>query len=628
MKAGITTALLATAIVGVFGAAEAQAPRKDAIWARTTFAPITLNGVLSEPGWAVAESMVIRYAQDTGVPGSGWKSEGGVNPANPTHATLKFLVEGNYLYLGARIRDTSIGGSKDFNRFDGLLMGLKDHASDGAPKPVSEYMYAWWNPLSVDPQPVGQMPAFIGRWATWPPYTARTPEQIANWNAVTVLQGQSNTDIGTDTQYTIEMRFNLTPMGYDVTTPHGDIIEWNVSVYDCDNFWPLNAGTFSSNRVWWQGPWGNDVHYNQVRIWANPSVNTGSGPVPTIMPEVVVPNAAGYALPTINGTLTEPVWADIPGIDIRYGDAALRQTYAGVGPFRAGQYQPPVNGGTAAVLDPGDATVKMFHEGDFLYLGFDVRDQVVQYHPSFDRWDGFLVSINDRGAVGPDNNLIGRRISFQVGPTGAVQDHDYLSTLILDGGASVATALKPGTTVDTLGLSADVGYTAELRIDLKKLGYPAGLGDRALFIGVNLLDGDSFTPFTDSYGTRTWWNREYEGTCCPSWTHLSTTQLVSGVEDGIPAPALEMARSYPNPSTHPTLSYALSEASDVTLEVFDVQGRRIERRALGVQPIGAQELSYDGSGLEAGLYLYRLIVLDPQSGAARQEIQGRMVIVP
>ncbi len=57
--------------------------------------------------------------------------------------------------------------------------------------------------------------------------------------------------------------------------------------------------------------------------------------------------------------------------------------------------------------------------------------------------------------------------------------------------------LKPGTTVDTTGLSPDQGYTAELAFDLTKLGYPAGSGRRALFLGSELLDGDSFTPFTD-----------------------------------------------------------------------------------------------------------------------------------
>ena len=33
-----------------------------------------------------------------------------------------------------------------------------------------------------------------------------------------------------------------------------------------------------------------------------------------------------------------------------------------------------------------DATVQIFFKGDFLYFGFDVRDQVVQFHADFNRW--------------------------------------------------------------------------------------------------------------------------------------------------------------------------------------------------------------------------------------------------
>ena len=44
---------------------------------------------------------------------------------------------------------------------------------------------------------------------------------------------------------------------------------------------------------------------------------------------------------------------DLPAMD----DDELRQTYDGVGPYRSGQYQPPVHGDEAFVVDPGDATV-------------------------------------------------------------------------------------------------------------------------------------------------------------------------------------------------------------------------------------------------------------------------------
>jgi len=75
-----------------------------------------------------------------------------------------------------------------------------------------------------------------------------------------------------------------------------------------------------------------------------------------------------------------------------------------------------------------------------------------------------------------DHQLLGRRLSFQVAQDGTAQPQDYLLSLVTNGWAQVALQLKGGTTVDTLGASPDSGYTAELCVDLKGLGYPAGLG--------------------------------------------------------------------------------------------------------------------------------------------------------
>jgi hypothetical protein len=627
MKTQLLTPLLILAAVVSAVPAWGQLPREDTIWARTIPTPLNLDGVLNEAAWAGAESIRVQYAQDSGIPGSGWKSEGGVLPGNPTNATLKFLVHNDQFYVGAIIRDQSVGGSRDFNRFDGMLMALKDHLDPAAPKPPSEYFYAWWYPTLTDPQPPGQSPAFIGRWAPWPPGSPRTPEQIQNWDARTVVHGLSNSDATVDTDYVVEMRFDLSAMGYDVTRPEGDTIEWNISLYDCDWFWPLDPVRFSSNRVWWQSPWGNTGWYNEVRVMARPSVNLFSGPVPSVGPELLVPHAETFATPTIDGDLTEPVWVYAPRFDIRYGDDALRASYPGVSRYRAGQYQPEVNGGFAQVLDPADATVKYFYKGDILYLAFEVRDQVVQFHANFDRWDGVLVTPDEYEDRGPDNQLIGRRLSFQVGANGEAIAHDYLATLIAEGGASVAMNLMPGTVVDTLGQTADTGYRAEMAIDLTHLGYPAGLGDRRIFFGINLLDGDSFTPYTDSYGTRTWWWREYEGTCCVPWGHLDPDLSVTAIEEtAIGSPSRAAVRNHPNPGGSTTISYDLAEEARAALDVFDVQGRLVARQDLGLQAAGKQDTFFNGTNLESGLYFYRLRFLDPATGQTRTILSGKMTL--
>ena len=213
-------------------------------------------------------------------------------------------------------------------------------------------------------------------------------------------------------------------------------MEWNISVYDCDWFWPINVNTFSSNRVWWQGPWGNTSWYNEVRIHARPDVTTTSGPAPQIAPEMVIPELA--AVPVIDGALNEPVWSgpDVYSFDIRWDDDALRASYDGVGPYRAGQFQPTVNGGEAFVLDPPDATVKMYHRGDMLYMGFDVRDRWCSSTRTSTAGTASSSRVDDRTARGSDNTLLGKRLSFQVGAGGVAVAQDDLLSLVTDGKAA------------------------------------------------------------------------------------------------------------------------------------------------------------------------------------------------
>lgn len=634
MKFRVTALLLAGALLGSVLPSYGQAARQDVIWARSTAgAHITMDGRLNETVWAKAESMIVKYRVNAGNPGSGWKEEGGILAKDSTLATLKFLTDGDTLWLGAYVRDKSIGGSDVFNRFDGLLMALKDHVTLNRPAGPDEYFYSWWWQGNPNSTAVGKLPAFAGKWAKPYPDSARTLEQITNWNATTLVDGITNSDTLTDVGYTVEMKFSLLPEGYTVTAPAGDVVEWNVSIYDNDYYWPLNVSKFSSNRTWWESPWGNAYWYSEVQIHCRPDVTVNSGAVPTVQPDLRIANAGSYAPPTIDGALTDAVWNVAPQFDIRYGDDALRNTYPGVGPWRSGQYQPSVNGGNAAILDPADATVKMVFKADSLYLGFDVRDQVVQYVNSWDRQDGFTITLVDPSKKGADNQLYTRRLTMVVGSDGKALALDQLigvrDTL---GAARLAIQLKPGTTVDTLGLSADTGYTGELALDLHKLGYASGLGDGTLWIGIDLLDGDSFTPFTDSYGTRTWWFRESEGQCCPPWAYMDPSYTLTAAGDpadanGAPKFALRgVAKNPVPPAVTPTIRYSLAQAGDVTLDVYDVKGRLVATRNLGVQNPGEQMTFVYRHGWPAGVYAFRLTQTEHASKKTMGTLSGKFIL--
>ncbi|MCX6641510.1 MAG: T9SS type A sorting domain-containing protein [bacterium] len=65
--------------------------------------------------------------------------------------------------------------------------------------------------------------------------------------------------------------------------------------------------------------------------------------------------------------------------------------------------------------------------------------------------------------------------------------------------------------------------------------------------------------------------------------------------------------AYPNPfNPTTTIRYELRAASGVTLEVFNVEGRVVGVQHVEPLQSGAHEITFDGSGLPSGVYLYKL----------------------
>jgi len=89
--------------------------------------------------------------------------------------------------------------------------------------------------------------------------------------------------------------------------------------------------------------------------------------------------------------------------------------------------------------------------------------------------------------------------------------------------------------------------------------------------------------------------------------------IATGIGDrSLPLTQLQVGSNHPNPfSGHTELSVGLPGDADVTLDVFDVAGRRVYSRELGRLAAGWQHVSYDGRDadgrlLPSGVYFYRI----------------------
>jgi len=70
---------------------------------------------------------------------------------------------------------------------------------------------------------------------------------------------------------------------------------------------------------------------------------------------------------------------------------------------------------------------------------------------------------------------------------------------------------------------------------------------------------------------------------------------------------LELGQNYPNPFNPSTqIDYALPVASHVSIDVFDVTGRKIATIVDGFREAGYHSISFNGSNLASGIYLYRI----------------------
>jgi hypothetical protein len=83
--------------------------------------------------------------------------------------------------------------------------------------------------------------------------------------------------------------------------------------------------------------------------------------------------------------------------------------------------------------------------------------------------------------------------------------------------------------------------------------------------------------------------------------------VVDAVDDGAQLPDKISLSAYPNPfNAQTTIQYSLPEQSQVTIDIFDILGRKIETLAEGIKPAGNHQAIWDASDQSSGIYIYRI----------------------
>ena len=84
-------------------------------------------------------------------------------------------------------------------------------------------------------------------------------------------------------------------------------------------------------------------------------------------------------------------------------------------------------------------------------------------------------------------------------------------------------------------------------------------------------------------------------------------RAIGSIGEKAPDGPVALEGNYPNPFRNQTrIRFNASAATNVRLEVFDVQGKRVRVLLDAAVQAGQQEVSFHADGLPSGTYFYRL----------------------
>jgi len=127
------------------------------------------------------------------------------------------------------------------------------------------------------------------------------------------------------------------------------------------------------------------------------------------------------------------------------------------------------------------------------------------------------------------------------------------------------------------------------------LGFVEGHGNSNAPKHYNFMDSEIFKPGNYYYRLK---QTDNDGT-------FEYSDVVT-VTVGVPA-LFSLSQNYPNPFNPETrIDYTLAEQQKVSLRIYNMLGELVQELVNEVKPAGTYTVTFDGSDLPSGIYVYRI----------------------